>query len=250
MDLKSSNGVAPVYPLDTTSPTPLYFQVYTSLQERIANTEFKVGELLPSEQKMAHYYGVSYATIKKAVKILKEQGVVEHQAGRGTFVSEPVLHLDPTSRSHVTEAVRSSGGDPSWKILSRQWLMNPDAAADGLAIPRKKRLFHVEILLCADAIPIGYHLVYLPAKTAKKYQLDNLNDAQLLDYLRDAPTKENCSVTRCLVAQLADAKIAGLLRVELATAVMNIDVRHTTMDGEFFQVQRSFYRGDRFSYTF
>jgi GntR family transcriptional regulator len=236
--------------LDHTSPTPLYFQVYNSLQQRIANTEFEVGKVLPSEAKMARYYGVSYATVKRAVKLLRDEGVVRHLPGRGNCVSAPQLHLDPTSRSHVTEAVRRSGGVPEWKILSQQWLTGPNAAADGLRIQRAKRLFHVELLLLSDSVPIGYHLVYLPAKTAKRAQVEQMSDEQLLDYLRDAPAAANCQTSRCLVAQLAEPAFADFLAVDTAQAIMKVDIQHTTIKGDFFQAQRSYYRGDRFSYTF
>ena len=92
--------------------------------------------------------------------------------------------------------------------------------------------------------------MYLSAKTAKKNTLENIGDEALLDYLMLAPTKANCVASRRLEARLAGEDIAKLLNVDATMPIMKIDLNHSTTDGKFFQAQRSFYRGDRFSYSF
>jgi DNA-binding LacI/PurR family transcriptional regulator len=45
---------------------------------------------LPSEQKLADRYGVSRITVRRAIEVLEEDGQVERQHGRGTFVRETI----------------------------------------------------------------------------------------------------------------------------------------------------------------
>jgi len=236
--------------LDPSNPAPLYFQLYHLLVQRIANGEFKPGDSLPSHFKLAQYYGVSYGTVKSAVKMLAAEGLSQHKPGRGTYITSSKLNLDPISRTNVTDAIRQLGGKPEWLVLDKSWLTGPDEAATGLIIPPSKRLYCVALLLLSDKVAIGYHRVYLSAKIAKKHTFENIRDEALLDFLMLAPTNANCTSSRRLEARLAGDDIARLLNVDAAMAIMKIDINHSTADGSFFQAQRSFYRGDRFSYSF
>lgn len=77
------------YPVDPNDILPLYYQIYHSLLERIQAGEFEVGDALPSERRLAEEYGVSRITVIKALDELQQEGRIERQHGRGTFVTEP-----------------------------------------------------------------------------------------------------------------------------------------------------------------
>jgi DNA-binding LacI/PurR family transcriptional regulator len=74
------------YRVDPNAPLPRYFQVYSSLTNRIQSGELSVGDALPSERQMVDEYGVSRITIVKAIDLLVREGLVERQHGRGNFV--------------------------------------------------------------------------------------------------------------------------------------------------------------------
>lgn len=75
--------IAP-YPLGT----PLYREVERRLSEAIHLGEWKPGEAIPSETKLAERFGISMGTLRKAVDELVAKGVLVRQQGRGTFVSK------------------------------------------------------------------------------------------------------------------------------------------------------------------
>lgn len=75
--------------VDSNNPLPLYYQVYESLLKRIQNKEFVEGDPLPPERKLVEEYGVSRITIVKALDMLTNDGVIDRQHGRGTFVTSP-----------------------------------------------------------------------------------------------------------------------------------------------------------------
>jgi GntR family transcriptional regulator len=69
------------------SPQPLYRQVKSHLVHRVLAGEWKPGESLPSEMKLAEEYGLSQGTVRKAIEDMASEGLVSRQAGRGTFVT-------------------------------------------------------------------------------------------------------------------------------------------------------------------
>ena len=75
------------FSVDPRDPLPRYYQVYSSLQDRIRAGEFRSGEALPSERQLVKDYGVSRITVIKAMDLLERDGLIERQQGRGSFVT-------------------------------------------------------------------------------------------------------------------------------------------------------------------
>ena len=75
--------------IDHDGETPIYLQLYRILRARIDSGELQVGRPIPSEMTMAQQYGVSRLTVRKAVHLLRGEGLVRHAVGRGTFVQPP-----------------------------------------------------------------------------------------------------------------------------------------------------------------
>jgi GntR family transcriptional regulator len=66
---------------------PLYKEVRNLLTQGLAQGEWKPGEALPSESKLAQRFHVSIGTIRHAIdELVAEQILVRHQ-GRGPFVA-------------------------------------------------------------------------------------------------------------------------------------------------------------------
>jgi GntR family transcriptional regulator, arabinose operon transcriptional repressor len=75
------------FSIDPRDPLPRYYQVYSSLQDRIRGGEFHPGDTLPSERQLVKDYGVSRITIVKALDLLVRDHMIDRQQGRGSFVT-------------------------------------------------------------------------------------------------------------------------------------------------------------------
>ena len=97
--------------------TFLYREIYQAIREQIASGELGPEDKLPTEDELARRYSVSKITVKKALEMLKDDGLILRVQGRGTFVRkiEPVESARETlPRSRliglVLEHVSSSFG--------------------------------------------------------------------------------------------------------------------------------------------
>ena len=66
---------------------PLYAQVHDRLLAFIQESGMEPGERLPSESTLADQLGVSRATLREALRLLEEEGVIVRRHGVGTFVA-------------------------------------------------------------------------------------------------------------------------------------------------------------------
>ncbi|BCJ58787.1 GntR family transcriptional regulator [Micromonospora endophytica] len=67
-------------------PTPKYLRVLNTLRKRIEDGDYAPGAALPSENQLCTELGVSRPTVLKALGILKQDGWIESQQGKGSFV--------------------------------------------------------------------------------------------------------------------------------------------------------------------
>lgn len=66
---------------------PLYRKVADELRAAIGVREYPVGTLLPTEQELCERFETSRYTVREALRLLAEDGLVERQQGRGTEVT-------------------------------------------------------------------------------------------------------------------------------------------------------------------
>ena len=70
-----------------------YRQIADDLREQITTATLPPGTQLPTEPKLAATYGASRSTVRLAIGLLIQQGLVETRQGVGTYVTEPVTPL-------------------------------------------------------------------------------------------------------------------------------------------------------------
>jgi GntR family transcriptional regulator len=72
--------------IDREGPVPPYRQIAAALREKIADGTIPVGRRIPSMVEMEQTYGVARDTLRKAVQVLRTEGLVETVNGMGVYV--------------------------------------------------------------------------------------------------------------------------------------------------------------------
>lgn len=73
--------------IDKTDLTDLYVQVAGELRRAIAEGEAKPGERLPPAKDLAAILGVNTNTVLRALRMLRDEGLLEFRRGRGVSVA-------------------------------------------------------------------------------------------------------------------------------------------------------------------
>ncbi|MEG3628947.1 GntR family transcriptional regulator [Streptomyces poriticola] len=76
-------------PIDPNKIAYVYMQVADHIAARIASGHLRPGARLPGERDLGVEYGVAYLTARRAVRELRERGLVVTLPAKGTFVAYP-----------------------------------------------------------------------------------------------------------------------------------------------------------------
>ena len=69
------------------SSNPLYEQVFNRIKDSVRSGEYKKGDLIPSEKELMELMGVSRVTVRQALKMLSDSGIIETRKGKGSIVA-------------------------------------------------------------------------------------------------------------------------------------------------------------------
>ena len=87
---------------------PLYLQVRDVLNKRIVDGLYPPGRSIPSESKLASDFGTSISTIRQALSLLVEDGILVKKQGKGTIVSDRKVKISFLSWMQETPRGRRS----------------------------------------------------------------------------------------------------------------------------------------------
>ncbi len=103
----------------------LYEKIVEQIETLILNGELTPGEQLPAERELAEQFGVSRTAVREAIKALREKGMVDILAGRGTFITE---RTSQTMRHSFGRILRLSQGDGAGDLVAVRELLEPEIA--------------------------------------------------------------------------------------------------------------------------
>jgi GntR family transcriptional regulator len=132
---------------------PLYREVQWRITRALAAGDWKPGEAIPSEARLAADFGVSIGTIRRAIDELVAGRILVRQQGRGTFVA---AHTEDRTLFYFFHVVGKDGSQefPVSELLafSRERSGSDDEAQ--LGIPRGSRIARVRNLLKLAGKPV------------------------------------------------------------------------------------------------
>jgi DNA-binding GntR family transcriptional regulator len=92
-----------------------YRQLANVLRDRIRSAQLPAGSRMPSEKDLQDEFGLARETIRRALAVLRAEGLVDVRHGHGTYVVEapPTVHLGPgdTVTSSAALTVTRANGD-------------------------------------------------------------------------------------------------------------------------------------------
>jgi GntR family transcriptional regulator len=91
----------------------LRHSIADGLRERVVAGEFGPGDRLPGEPELARSLGVSRSSLRAAIALLEEDGLVRRLHGSGTYVTDrPLLRNDLSRNFGVSSLIASMGLEP------------------------------------------------------------------------------------------------------------------------------------------
>jgi GntR family transcriptional regulator len=230
--------------------TPLYTQISEVLRLKIRDDEFKAGENFPSERELAESYGVSRMTVRQALQRLRQEGLIYHERGVGTFVTERKLDIHTRNLSGFSDEMNSLGLRPSSRVLQLRCEPANEQVAQDLDLQSSEKVFYLERLRLADEEPMAFETTFLPAELCPELDKADLTKTSLYQIIEQKYNLQMHHASESLEAAAASKFVAKQLEIKTGTPVLVVHRVVFTESNQPIESAHTIYRADRYRATF
>lgn len=160
-------------------PIPKYYQVATHLRELITSGELKPADQIPTEESLVEVHGVSRGTVRKALQLLIDEGLVETEQGRGSFVTTAMQSSNYFSLVSFDEEMRRQQRKPSTRLLKFEVRKAGKKTAERLDIRPETVVYQIERLRLANDLPVAYESRILAKSLCPNLENEDLENQSL-----------------------------------------------------------------------
>jgi len=199
-----------------------YHQIADVLRGRLGAGEFPAGKILPSEAELGASYSASRVTIRKALEVLRGEGLVAARQGFGWFAAASPLPQTLTGLATIERQLADSGRRSERRIVDFQFVAAPDHVRPLLG----KRVLETRRVHLADGMPFARVTVWCREDLGAELSKAQVERASFYELL---PITVG-SAAQTIGAGLIDPADSELLEVPTASAALV--VKRTTHDTE------------------
>ena len=150
----------------TDASAPKYAQVVAEIKRRIDRGTYPPGSLLPSEHQLVTEFGVSRPTVVKSLSALRQDGWIDTQQGKGSFVRGRPAWPTQSAAVPADGVLETAESELSGELVQAGVKLAPPHVTGLLGLPSGARAFVRQLLLSEDGEPVELASAWLPLEIA------------------------------------------------------------------------------------
>ena len=195
-----------------------YLDLAEALRERIAGG---VTGALPSEAELGREYGVSRVTVRRALELLRDEGLVTSRRGIGWFVAVDPVRQALGRVTTVEAALEAAGARAERRILEFVFEPAPADVAKTLDLPADGEVLRATRLNLADGEPFAVVTVWVAAALGANLSRAEVERSTFYDLL-PLQGVEPGRVVQTITAVAADRTTANRLAVAVGAPILAV----------------------------
>ena len=160
-----------------------YLDVADQLRARLALGDVGAGGALPSEADLSAEFAVSRVTVRRALELLRSEGLVSSRQGSGWFVAADPVRQALGRVTTVEAALEAAGSVPARRVLEFGFEPASVEVARALDLRRGADVLRVKRLNLADGEPFALVTVWLPGAFGAEISRAEVEVATFYDLL-------------------------------------------------------------------
>jgi len=141
---------------------PIYIQIADTLLERISSGELAPEQRLPSERALSQTLNVSRMTLRAALRVLDNKGLLVRRPGDGTYIAKPKIERQADKLVPFTESMSSRGYQASAKLIVFERRLAEVSVANKLKLNVSAPIYYFQRLRFINQEPVLLETCMLP----------------------------------------------------------------------------------------
>jgi GntR family transcriptional regulator, histidine utilization repressor len=222
---------------------PLYLKVKRHILDNIGSGKWATSARVPSENDIVKSFGVSRMTANRALRELRDEGVLVRIAGVGSFVADRHARAHPLEIRSIADEIRERGHVHRAETVSLERIRAVAELAEDFGVAPRSELYCSVIVHFENDRPVQLEDRYVLPKLAPDYLKVDFALTTPHDYLtKVAPLQEAEHLLRAVMPDERTRKLLAMKRDEPCLLM----IRRTWTAGQIASVARLYYPGSRY----
>lgn len=235
--------------------SPLYIQIADQLRRRAQKGQYAVGDRLPAEGQLAEQFGVNRHTLRQAVALLRQEGTLRVERGKGTFVAAAPIRYAIGKRVRYNESLKAQGHTIRHELVRAIEVSADESLAEVLDVKVNAALALIERVSFVDGQPLSVSSGYFPltlfsdlltAQSLQRFQ----ETGSVSKWLRDRYSVDHIRLRTSVSARFVQPNDASLLALSLNQPILLAESVNVDQHGQVIEYGVTRLRGDRMEMVF
>ena len=224
------------------------WRLYLQLRDAISRGTFPAGSRLPGEDRLADMFGVSRATVRRALDGLTTDHLIEKRVGAGSIVLGD-RQVGETLSADLTTLIPQlveMGQATEARLLSFSYGPAPAAVSAAMKLPTQARVQEAVRIRLTGGRPFSHLTTYVPEAIAASYTESDLATQPLYRLLERSGVQVD-TAHQTVTATLAGPEVAEALGVSVGSPLLSLARTVFDRAGRGVEHLLALYRPDVFS---
>jgi len=228
---------------------PLYKQLLAILRESIVSGSPPVGTPLPREADLAESFRVSLITVRQALRDLEAEGFIKKRAAKPAIVADPATRLKPAFDFRTFGDIAAFTRNARLEVDSYRKEVT-EIARVFFGLPRHSLVHVLRGVLVSSGRPEAEITTYFPPQIGRRLSRAAFDDALIFRSVEKHLGIRVAAAQLTVRAEIANPKLARKLKYGVGEAVLAVEIRFRTVDGEPAELTVARHRADLFSLSY
>jgi GntR family transcriptional regulator len=228
---------------------PVYFKVKRVITQRISDDTYPMGSKIPGEHELAKEFGAHRLTVRHALTLLTQEGLLKRFRKRGTFVAKRHEEFEELGLHGFFDDLLYHVGKFKTKKVQISNRKPPPAVADLYGLDRNRdKIRVIKRVRFLGEIPAAFTINYLPLSIGDRINKEDLYRMPLLQIFKDKLKIPLGEALQSIEASVADHETAEALEISPGTQILLMQRTFFTKQQKPFDFVQTYYRGDKIRY--
>jgi len=222
-------------------------EAYRKLSDLLRRSSFPPGSRLPGERELATKVGVSRSTLRKALDLLEDRGLLDRSPKRGWFVP-PQVGEPPSTLQSFSEMARERGLAPGAKVLSARERPATFDEAARLRIAPVASVLELTRLRTLDGVPVCVDVSVVVLAKVPLLAGTDMTDRSLYETIEELSEVRIERSSYTLRADACAQQLADLLQIQEGAPILVGEELTYLTDGSPILAGVMSYRADAYRF--
>ncbi|WP_368654629.1 GntR family transcriptional regulator [Ornithinibacillus sp. 4-3] len=229
------------------NPIALYLQIAETLKKDIFSEVIQPGKRIGTQKELEERFNVSKITIRKAIEVLENEGLVVTSQGKGTYVRQEKVEQTLDELQSLSDIIKKSGYDPEVKIIK----MKKQQTEDSFLVKettKKIDTLAIERVHFVEKKPIALAKAYIPWELGKHLSNQELEHYTIYELLENKLGIKLSQAEQAIEACPASEELGKILNVQQDSPLLKASRLTYSTDNQLVEKIIFYYRYDVFAF--